>query len=288
MDLSIAIVSWNTRDLLNDCLASIPGAAGGLEYEVIVVDNASSDGSPKMVSEAHPGAKLIANDANAGFARANNQAYEASGGRNFLLLNPDTVCHAGSLSTLVRFLDENPKAGAVGPMVLNEDGTLQYSWAGFPTIASELVGKLDRRIDSPPCRPSMASEVRDLGPFAVGWIGGCCMMVRRAAIEQVGLLDESLFMYSEEMDWCLRLQRAGWEVWVQPEAEIVHLGGRSSDQAPRETSEYLRRSKAAYFQKHSGRAAGVLVRAILGAKAGLRCFGCMQPKQGAQDQRKAK
>jgi hypothetical protein len=266
MDLSISIVSWNTRDLLGQCLTSVYDTADGLELEVIVVDNASSDGSAEMVRSKYPDVKLIENSDNVGFARANNQAFEHSAGRCLLLLNPDTVCLPGAPPGLIRFLDENPKAGAVGPLVLNADKMLQYSWARFPTLWSEAIGKLDRRIGPRGVWPGTADEVCALGPFPVDWIGGCCLMVKRGAVEQIGPMDESLFMYSEETDWCLRLRKAGWEVWVEPGAQIVHLAGQSSVQAPGETALRLRRSKAVLFTKHHGRCAGTVLGGVLGLK----------------------
>lgn len=270
MDLSISIVSWNTRDLLDQCLRSVCETTDGIEYEVIVVDNASADGSAEMVRERYPQAGLAANRENVGFVRANNQAFDVANGRHFLLLNPDTICLGDALATLVRFLDSRPDAGAVGPLVLNEDRTLQHSWARFPTLWGEVIGRLDRRLESGEPGPETADETRALGAFEAQWIGGCCLMVRREAAEQIGLLDESLFMYSEETDWCLRLRRAGWGVWVEPRAEIVHFGAQSTKQIPAETARILRKSKAAFFAKHYGRPYGIALGAALGLKAAAK------------------
>ena len=267
MDLSVSIVSWNTRELLDQCLGSVCATADGLDFEVVVVDNASGDGSVEMVRESYPQAVLVANSDNVGFASANNQALAVSTGRHFLLLNPDTICRPGALARLVRFLDEHPRCGAVGPLVLNPDETLQYSWAAFPTFWSEARGRLDRRIAGSGRLPTTADETRAIGPFKADWIGGCCLMARREAIDAVGPMDESLFMYSEETDWCLRLVRAGWEVWVEPAAQIVHLGGQSSALIPDEAASRVRISKRKYFAKHYGRMAG----AALGAALGLKC-----------------
>jgi len=241
---------------------SMPSEAPAEPIEVVVVDNASSDGSAEMVRERHPRAVLIANSTNVGFAAANNQALRASTGRRFLLLNPDTICRPGSLARLVRSLDANPRCGAVGPLVLNPDGTLQYSWARFPTFWNEARGRLDRRLEDGKL-PRTADETRARGPFRADWIGGCCLMIRREAADRIGPMDESLFMYSEETDWCLRLHKAGWEVWVDPEAEIVHLGGQSSVQVREEAALCLRMSKKAYFAKHKSPIAGVLLGNVL-------------------------
>jgi len=282
MDLSISIVSWNTRDLLGQCLDSVYAAADGLDIEVVVVDNASGDGSVEMVRQRYPRVVLVANTGNAGFAAANNQALAASTGRHFLLLNPDTICRPGALAGLVRFLDEHPRCGAVGPLVLNPvlsgaegpvlsgvegaDETLQYSWARFPTFWSEARGRLDRRIAGADKAPTTAQDTCSLGPFRADWIGGCCLMVRRDAVNEIGPMDESLFMYCEETDWCLRLVRAGWEVWVEPAARIVHLGGQSSALVPDEAASRLRMSKRLYFAKHHGVFTGAALGAVLGLK----------------------
>lgn len=270
MDLSIAVVSWNTRELLDQCLKSIYDTSSGIEVETIVVDNASTDGSAEMVRVKYSGVKLIENTGNVGFAKANNQAFEVSSGRYFLLLNPDTICLPGALPDLVSFLDRNPKTGAVGPLVLNSDRTLQYSWAKFPGLLSEAFGKLDRRIESSGLIPKTAEDLRTIDPFETDWIGGCCLMIRREAVEQVGLMDESFFMYNEETDWCYRLNKAGWGVCVDPQAEIVHLGGQSSEQVPVETRCRLAESKLRFFAKHYGRREMALLNLMLTSNALVR------------------
>lgn len=270
MDLSISIVSWNTRDLLDECVRSVYETTEGIEFEVIVVDNASSDGSAEMIAERYPGVTLIANSENTGFARANNQALAVFRGSCFVLLNPDTVCHPGALASLVEFLKREPGTGAVGPLVVNPDGTLQYSWARFPSVVSEVLGRLDRRPRGRARVSATAKEAVEQGPFEVDWVGGVCMAVRRDTIEHIGLMDERLFMYSEETDWCLRMRRAGWRVFVEPRACVVHHGGRSSSQAPVETLKRLADSKIAYFSKHHGAASASAVRTLLGLKAAAR------------------
>ncbi|MGC8861394.1 MAG: glycosyltransferase family 2 protein [Armatimonadota bacterium] len=279
MDLSVSIVNWNTRDLLDQCLESVYASTGGLDAEVIVVDNASTDGSPDMVRAKYPDTTLIANSENRGFAAANNQALHLSRGRYFLLLNPDTICKPGALERLVRFLDENPKCGAVGPLVLNPDATLQYSWAAFPTFWSEALGRLDRRVRGAGRLPITAEDTRALGPFRADWVGGCCLMVRRQAIDEIGPMDESLFMYSEETDWCRRLANAGWEVWVEPAAEIVHLGGQSSARVPDEAASRLRQGKIKYFSKHHGPVTGSVLGAVLGLRSRARRVLIRRPER---------
>lgn len=267
MDLSVLIVSWNTRKLLDRCLSSVFETTCNIDTEVIVVDNASSDGSAEMVCSTYPSVRLISNDSNTGFARANNQAIGHSSGKHILLLNPDTICLKGSLEKLVQFLRANPGAGVVAPLVLNPDGSLQHSWARFPTLFLEAMGNLDRRVLSQQANPKTPDETRSLGQFPVDWIGGACFMARRSAIDEVGPLDEDLFMYCEETDWCLRFASAGWQAWVEPDAQIIHLGGQSSRQVPFETRRRLAASKLSLFSKHRGRAQTQALRAAFVGRA---------------------
>lgn len=267
MDLSVSIVSWNTRDLLDACLSSVFDGCAGIDIEVVVVDNLSSDDSVAMVRSKYPRVRVLANERNVGFSAANNQAYNVSSGRHFLLLNPDTVVRQGSLQKLVRFLDDHAKAGAVGPLVLNPDGSLQYSWARFPTLWREAFGRLDRRIVGLDRVPATAEEVRSLDPFQADWIGGCCLMIKREAISQIGPMDESLFMYCEETDWCMRLKRAGWEVWIEPGAEIVHYGGQSSALASDKCEMMLSSSKVALMKKNGRHAQARILQAAFGCRA---------------------
>lgn len=269
MDLSIAIVSWNTCKLLDGCLRSVFETTHGIEIEVVVVDNLSSDDSVEMVRSQYPQVKLIENSENAGFPKANNQAYRVSTGRHFMLLNPDTICRQGALAGLVGFLDDRPDVGAVGPLVLNPDDTLQYSWAGFPTFINEVRGILDRRIKGH-LTPTNAEHVRAIGPFETDWIGGCALVIRRAAVDDIGLMDESFFMYNEETDWCCRLRRQGWGVWVDPSIEIVHYGGQSSSKASSQSARHLIASKELYFRKHYSWSHSKILAGILRAKLLLR------------------
>lgn len=267
MDLSISIVSWNTRDLLDRCLESIYKSASAIDFEVTVVDNTSSDGSVDMVRQKYPDVRVISNSENVGFARANNQAYAMSSGKYFLLLNPDTLVLGDALNRLIDFAENHAMAGAVGPLVRNEDGSLQYTWAKFPTMLSEVIGYHDRRVIGMARPPSDVDEARSLAPFCVDWVGGCCLLIKREVVEQIGLMDESLFMYCEETDWCLRLHKAGWQVWVEPSAEIMHYGGRSSAQISQKCEQTLRRSKTSYFRKHNGPVQACVLAGLLASKS---------------------
>ncbi len=251
-DLSICIVAWNVRESLSDCLHSIRRARPEIDCEILVVDNASSDGTAAMVGEDFPEAALIPNDRNRGFAAAGNQAIRASRGRYLLLLNPDTLVPAGSLEEMVRFLDRRPDAGGAGPRLRNPDGSLQPSVRAFPAAASAfgqftILGDLGlfRR-----ARAHYLQSAFDYGrPAIVEQPMGAALFLRREALDEVGLLDEGFFLYFEEVDLCRRLSRAGRPLWYNPAAEIVHRGGESTRQAGSRAQFYLLQSLFHYFEK---------------------------------------
>jgi len=256
LDVSIVIVNWNTRDLLQQCLRAIVETAGRIEYEIIVIDNGSTDGSVEMVRDCFPSVRLIVNSTDVGFARANNQAIQVSRGQHVLLLNSDTIVRPRALKALVRFMNMHLEVGIVGGQLLNGDGTLQPSWAKFPTVWSELMGKNIRARRIYPTRDGSLA-------YAVDWVGGACLLIRRAAFEQVGLLDEGFFMYSEEADWCFRVKQLGWAVCYCPEAQVVHLGGQSSQHARARMKAELYRSKLLFFYKHYGSGQALLLGLLL-------------------------
>jgi len=257
-DLSVVVVSWNVVNLLRDCLGSIAAGADGLLPEIIVVDNASADGSAAMVRAEFPSALLIANTENLGFARANNQGLRISRGRYVLLLNSDTATPAGALGRLAGFLDSHPEAGAVGPRLLRPGGTPQpYAFGSDPTIGYLLRRGANRLLFRRPLHDWATTTIQE-----VDWVSGACLLVRREAIEQVGLLDEQIFMYFEDNDWCLRMRSAGWQVYYVPQVEITHLGGQSVAQNPAVRSAYYR-SLEYFYKKHYGWPERVLLRALL-------------------------
>lgn len=265
-DVSIVIVNWNTRDLLLACLASLPEAVNGLHAEIWVVDNNSTDDSVAALRDTYPHVHLIVNEENLGFATANNQAIRSSQGRHVLLLNSDTVALPGSITTLVRFLDQHPHIGIAGAQLLNGDGSLQLSWASFPTIWSELRGK-NVRVRRP-------YVTQDGSPaYAVDWVGGACLLIRRAAVDQIGLLDEAFFMYSEEADWCFRVKQQGWRVCYYPAAQVIHFGGQSSKKASTRMKCQLYQSKLLFFTKHYGprraQLLSILLQLLFLSKAGV-------------------
>jgi GT2 family glycosyltransferase len=259
-DLSVIVVSWNVRDLLRHCLLALPVATEGLVAETIVVDNASDDGSAEMVEAVFPGVMLLRNDANLGFARANNRGMAAAHGRHLVLLNSDTVAHPNSMTDMVRFLDERPRAGAASPRLLRLDGTPQpYAFGDDPTPRYLLRRALALK------RRRYLHDWAVAEPVQAGWVSGACLMARREAVEQVGGLDERIFMYFEDNDWCRRMRSRGWEVWYNPLAEITHIGGAGLNQNPRARAAYYD-SLAYFYRKHYGRLAGALMGLIVGLR----------------------
>jgi N-acetylglucosaminyl-diphospho-decaprenol L-rhamnosyltransferase len=251
-DISILILNWNTRDLLVKCLDSIAHTAGNLSAEIVVVDNASSDGSRAMVRERFPNVRLIENETNVGFARGNNQAMAVSSGRYALLANSDAFVWPGAIRALVDLADSQPQAGIVGAQLVNADGSFQASYTRFPSLWRELLilSGLGRLMYGR-WYPSHGPE-EDKGPQIVDYVEGACLLVRRKAFEEVGGLDESYFMYAEEVDWCYAMRAKGWQVWYQPAAKVTHLGGGSSYNRPLEREADLYRSRVRFFRKHYG------------------------------------
>jgi len=262
-DLSVVIVNWNTRDLLAQCLQSVYDTAGELQIEVIVVDNASADGSVEMVQSRFPQVRLIRNTENVGFTRANNQALAICKGRYALLLNSDAVVLPGSLMTLVRFADAHSKAGIVGARLLNPDGSFQASFTDFPTLWREFLmlsglGRLLHGRWYPSRGPRQSQQT-----VQADYVEGACLLVRREAMDEVGVFDEGYFMYAEEVDWCYRMKQAGWEVWFLAQAPIIHYGGGSSRQRRTRSEAELYRSRIRFFHKHYGAEAAARLKMLI-------------------------
>lgn len=237
MELSVIVVSWNTRELLRRCLetlrAELDAIGPSSTWEVFVIDNNSSDGSADMVRAEHGWVKLTANRENLGFAKANNQAIREAKGRLVLLLNPDTEVRPGAIRTLISFLSERPRAGVVAPRLLNSDGSTQRSCREFPTFIGmiyELIG-LSRMFPNNKTfgRYKMLDWNHD-DEREVDQPEGACLLIRRELLDGVGPLDEGFFMLFEEVDWCYRVKKAGWQIWFTPRAEIVHHYGQSIKQ----------------------------------------------------------
>lgn len=227
IDLTIIIVNWNTRRLLLDCLASIENSASTSSREVIVVDNASTDGSVQAVAHAFPDVQVIVNAENQGFARANNAALKRMRGRYAVLLNSDTVLKESTLEGLYDFMERHPDAGMCGLQLLNADGSKQKSTGVFPTLTSEFLSRNIARFFAPNTSAAAAEQKEGGVPTAVDFILGACMMVRKKAIDGVGMLDEDYFFLYEEIDWCFRMHKGGWQVYHVPDVSLYHLGGQS-------------------------------------------------------------
>lgn len=281
MDLSIIIVSWNTRDLLSQCLESVYQNVEDIECEVIVVDNGSTDGSVEMVAERFPRTRLLCNADNRGFAAANNQALNESRARYALLLNSDAQLLTGAVSVMVDYLDQHPTVAILGPQILNPDLTYQGSFAQFPSFVGEilLLTNLARFVFSP-TYPSPAPDACG-DERIVDWVSGACLMVRREAVDRVGQLDEQYFMYSEETDWCYRMKRDGWDIAFVPSARVIHASGSSSRKVPERRRAQIYHSKYLFMSKHYGPLAAstfrLAVRLVSAIKLGLWLSAALTP-----------
>lgn len=266
--LSVVIVSWNVRDLLRRCLDSVVRSAqeSNLPCQVIVVDSASSDGSQAMVDQAFPRVELVPCQANLGFVKGNNLGVSRSSGQYILLLNPDTEVLGDSLQQMVDYLETHPAVGALGPCLLDPQGRIQSSRRRFPTVATGLVestmlqpcfehSKLLRRYY---CLDRSADEEQE-----VDWLVGACLLIRRESWEAVGSLDENIFMYSEELDWCRRARSKGWKIMYVPSARVIHHEAQSSNQVSGQRHVYFQTSKVYYFRKYHGALVGETLRVFL-------------------------
>lgn len=269
MDLSIIIVNWNVKDLLYHCIQSLLEAGQNhpnLTTEMIVVDSASTDGSPQMVRAEFPQVRLIAGNRNLGYAGGNNVGAAAAGGRYLLLLNPDTVVKAEALRQMVDYMDAQPAVGALGPQLLWPDGSAQSSRRRFPTLGSlfwesTLLGQW--RPHQRHIRRYHMTDCPADQPQPVDWVVGAALLIRRAAWDQVGPFDETFFMYFEETDWCRRCTAAGWEIHYLPTAQMIHYEGKSSEQVIAVRTIRFQRSKIYYTRKYFGRGWATTLRLFL-------------------------
>jgi N-acetylglucosaminyl-diphospho-decaprenol L-rhamnosyltransferase len=255
-DLSVIIVSWNTRDILLNCLASVACSAG--EYGVVVVDNGSQDGSTAAVRDSFPKVKIIQCAANQGYACGNMIGLRATTGRYVLFLNSDTVVPSNALHRLVAFLEQRPKAAACGPRLARADGTIQaFAFGSDPTLSYLMARTCARLGLRPPLHNWEMDEVQ-----LVDWVSGACLLARRSALDQVAGFDERMFLYFEDNDLCLRLRRAGWQVFYNPTVSIVHIGGASPlNNALRR--EYYDESLRYFYAKHYTFLQGAVLRIML-------------------------
>jgi GT2 family glycosyltransferase len=264
MDLSILIVTYNSARLIGSLLDRLQAELADLAAEVVIVDNASRDGTADRVRREHPWANLVASSENLGFAAGNNVALRLARGRHVLLLNTDTLVHGSVLPDAVAWLDSNPGTGVLGPQVLNSDGTVQASCSSFPSLGNLLLQTLGvtrvARWDGYRMTGWDRSEARP-----VDVISGAAMFVRRSAMEEVGLLDEAFFFYGEETDWCRRFGQAGWEAMYVPLPAITHFGGGSVRSLNHRRDVLLTEATIRLHRKHGGRLAGLACFVILAA-----------------------
>jgi N-acetylglucosaminyl-diphospho-decaprenol L-rhamnosyltransferase len=257
-DLTVVLVNYNTAHLLERLFAALDASRGTLNVQIIVVDNASRDGSAQILRTRFPGVELIANTTNVGFGRANNQALTQARGRHILLLNTDAFVSPDTLAKTVRYMDENPQCGVLGVKLVGPDGTLQPSCRYFPTAWNIFLTTTGLARLSPHTRlmDDMSwdhASVRDCD-----WVPGCFYLIRREAIEKVGLFDPRYFLYYEEIDHCRAVRGAGWRVVYYPFTTVMHIGGESAGSdaaltaAGRQISPLQVESELLYFRKHHG------------------------------------
>jgi GT2 family glycosyltransferase len=272
--LSIIIVSYNTKELLTKCISSVYDQTRGVEFEIIMVDNNSQDGSEKEIQTRFPQVKMIVNEINKGFAAASNQGLKIMIGEYALLLNPDTIIIDNALAKMINFMQKHDEVGILCPKIFEPNGSLQRAAFPPPSTLQFLLSRMDKKglfsgrlrifyrrfID--PLLPAKLSNgyydqlSRTSGkPFKAGWVSGACLMIRREVIEAIGFLDENLFLFCEDRDWCYRAREKNWDVMLLPEAQIIHYGGQSTQQnLPRGIPLY-HRAQFYFVGKHLGRPA---------------------------------
>ncbi len=288
-DCAIIIVTWNSGKYLEPCIRSILDPGARCTRQLILVDNASTDGSVEQVARLFPAVRIIVNGSNRGFAAANNQGLALVDARFALLLNPDTVITPGALDAMTGFLDAHSGAWALGPMMLNGDGTPQRSGVRFPANWNILAETLflDRAFP----RSRIFGSHRELyaeidAPRRIDYSQGSCLMVRADVLPRLGSLDERFFMYFEETDWCYRMARLGGEVWYCPSARVVHYGGGEIAHYDRVRVVEYHKSLFRFYRKHRPRLSELALRVIILMRSVLRlamwtCVAMIRPRVAA-------
>lgn len=257
--ISIILVGWNNKKYLEPCLLSLYNSSLQNSFEVVVVDNGSTDGSLEMLREKFPQVIIVQNNSNVGLSRASNQGIMVTHGPYVLLLNNDTIVNGPSLDAMVGFLEKHPDAGAVGGRLLNEDGSFQAAGSNFPSFHEEFL--ITTRLGSL-IWPSYPDITPPEQVTEVNWLGSACLMIRRDVLDKVGLLDEQYFIYGDEADLQYRIEKAGWKVNYLPNVTTIHFGGRSMDRWKRRKMVY--RGKMLFFKKNYGQLRSVIFRIMLG------------------------
>ena len=289
VDLSVIIVSWNVRDLLDKCLESLrqtrrsnaPNGQIEFSIEVIVVDSGSADGSVELLRDKHPDVTLLPQSQNVGFTRGNNIGLKRARGAHLLLLNPDTEVSPGALGNMIRYMNEHPRAGILGPQTLNSDGSHQSTRRRFPTLLTGIFEStwLANWAPAGVERRYRMLDTNDHDILEADWVQGSALLLRRAVYDAIGGLDEGFTMYSEETDYCRRAKAAGWLVIYHGGVQITHHGGKSSEQAAAQKQIHFQTSKLRYFRKHHGNRQYQILRAILLLQFGWQL--CLESLKGA-------
>ncbi|MHC4543146.1 MAG: glycosyltransferase family 2 protein [Planctomycetota bacterium] len=276
MDVSIVIVGWNTREMLRNCVTSVYAQTSNVQFEVIVIDNASLDGSVEMIRSEFPDVILVANDTNRGFAAASNQGIIQAKGRYILLLNSDTVICDAAIEKTIAYADDHTDVAVVGCQVYGKQEIPQITCFRFPsvlnlsleTFALSRIFKKNRFFG----REHMRWWLRDT-ERQVDVVAGVFMLIRREAVDKVGLMDEEYFFLYEETDWCYRFSKAGWKIMFWPGAKIIHVGGgkQSRKQANLKMMVQSQKSMLIFFKKHYNLIAYLLARLLLAFRCGYRC-----------------
>jgi N-acetylglucosaminyl-diphospho-decaprenol L-rhamnosyltransferase len=269
-DLTVIILSWNTCAILEKCLDALDKFGDRIPFETLVVDNGSTDGSQEMVRGKFPKVSLYQSEENLGFARGNNRGIDLTDGAHVLLLNSDAFLTEGALAALLKIIEQFPQAGIVGAQLVNPDGSFQASHSRFPGLWQEflILSGLGRFFFGR-FYPSRGPEIKK-GPQKVDYVEGACLLVRREALENAGKLSEEFFMYAEEVDWCYAMKKAGWDVWYQPEARIVHVGGASSQNRRTSREGDLYRSRVIFFKKNYGPIKAFFLKWMILASVGIK------------------
>lgn len=292
--ISVVIVSFNTRDLLRECLLDLDRECEGLTVEVIVVDNASRDQSAEMVEAEFPQIRLIRTGENLGFGRGNNRAFEVARGRYIVLLNSDAFLKPGVLRDSVKLMEQHPRCGLAGARLISRDGEDQPSARSFPSPLNDLLtisglsamypkSKFFGRVDRTWADPSI--------PCEVDWVPGAYSVIRKDVLDQVGFFDEKFFLYYEEVDLCKRIKNAGWQIWYWPQLRVIHIGGESAKTVKRLTLQssgaqlalWRMRSALIYYRKNHGLFTAWLAKGIESGWHGMRAL--RQKTRSADDKR---
>jgi len=284
LDLSVVILNWNTAALLEQSLDTLVGTQSAIEYEIVVVDNNSTDNSREMVADKFPSVRLIANPTNLGFGAGNNVAVPQTSGRWILFLNSDTTVLPDALTKLVQFADSSDDIGIVGAKLLNPDGSLQYSCRQYPNLGTGFfrntpLGRLFPKNKF--AADYLMKEYDHLSPRDVDWVSGAALCIRRRLVEQISAFDEDFFMYCEDVDLCWRANHApfpddktrNWRVAYCPDAIITHHIGKSSDLVPTRMTYEFHRSQYLFYKKHYAATMPFYLRPMVSVGIALRASG---------------